>query len=72
MPEPTESEPETAAHAAGVREARLAIIDDLERRIHELEQTAEERFGSFTGLDWFLCIAGSLLLPYLVYLWYWP
>ena len=48
------------------------MISDLERRIHELEQMAEERFGTFTRLDWLVCVAGSLLVPYLLYLSYWP
>ena len=45
---------------------------DIENRIHELEHTAEEQFGEFTRLDWAICIIGSLLLPYLVYVWFWP
>ena len=45
---------------------------DIDERIHELEHTAEEQFGEFTRIDWLLSIAGSLLLPYLLYLWFWP
>jgi len=72
MPESTETEPETAPHAADDSDARLSIIGDLERRIHELEQMAEESFGRFTRLDWFFCVAGSLLAPGVLYLWFWP
>lgn len=66
MPESTESEPETAPGA------KPAIVDDLERRIEELDQLPEERFGRFTALDWFICAAGALLVPVALYLWYWP
>jgi hypothetical protein len=72
MPEPTESEAERVSSAADGPVTQSSIVDDLERRIDELEQMAEDQFGRFTTLDWFLCVAGSLLLPYLVYLWYWP
>ena len=72
MPEPTGSDSETASHAADASTARLPIIDDLERRIHELEQMAEEHFGSFTTLDWVFCVACSLLVPGVIYLWFWP
>ena len=72
MSEPTEGELETASHAADAAKASHSIIGDLEQRIHVLEHMAEEDFGTFTRLDWFLCIAGSLLVPYLLYLWYWP
>lgn len=65
-------ESERAAVAGDDPIARLAIVDDLERRINELEQLPEDRFGRFTKLDWFFCVAGSLLLPYVLYLWYWP
>lgn len=72
MPEPTESKAEPVSSAADGPAARSPIVDDLERRIIELEQMAEDRFGRFTTLDWLICAAGSLLLPYVVYLWYWP
>lgn len=52
--------------------SRTSIVEDLEQRIDELEHLPEERFGTFTTLDWFLGAAGALLLPYILYLWYWP
>lgn len=50
----------------------LSMIAELEHRIHELELLEHHKFGEFTKLDWFFCIAGSFLLPYLCYLWFWP
>ena len=49
-----------------------SVLAELEHRIHELEHIAEEEFGSFTWFDWLLCIGGALLLPYLIYVWFWP
>ena len=72
MPPPTESEAEPVSTAVDGPVARSSIVYDLERRIDELEQMAEDRFGRFTTLDWLVCVAGSLLLPYVFYLWYWP
>ncbi|MDX1499811.1 MAG: hypothetical protein R3176_07940 [Woeseiaceae bacterium] len=66
MPESTETETESSP------ETRPAIVDDLESRIAELEQLPEARFGTFTRLDWLFLLAGALLLPYLLLLWYWP
>lgn len=61
------------AEDAATRESqRPTVLADLEQRIHELEFAEEERFGRFTRFDWVLCVAGSLLLPYLLYLWFWP
>jgi hypothetical protein len=51
---------------------RLTVLAELEDRIHDLENTDEERFGEFTWLDWLICIGGSFLVPYLVYVWFWP
>ena len=47
-------------------------IAELERRIHEMERHAEEAFGEFTALDWWLCILAGLALPILLLLLYWP
>jgi hypothetical protein len=49
-----------------------SVLAELENRIHELEHLGEEHFGAFTPLDWFICTAGSLVLPYACYLWFWP
>jgi hypothetical protein len=72
MPESSERHPAAASHAGDRPESRTAIVDELERRIADLEEMGEERFGGFTRLDWFFCVAGALLVPYAFYLWYWP
>lgn len=69
-PESPDNNP--APSAAGGPGSRTAIVEDLEQRIDELEHLPEERFGTFTTLDWLLSLAGALLLPYLLYLWFWP
>jgi len=48
------------------------MVDDLERRIVELTGADESDFGRFTTLDWILCVSGFVVLPYLLFLWFWP
>jgi hypothetical protein len=48
------------------------LVEDLQRRIEELTLADESTFGPFTTLDWILCVGGFVLLPYLVYLRFWP
>lgn len=72
MSQSSESEPATATHPADASAARQLIVADLEQRIHDLERTPEDRFGRFTRLDWFFCVAGSVMLPVVLYLRFWP
>jgi hypothetical protein len=51
-------------------EARAALIEELERRIEEIEVLDDAAIGSFTGWDWLLCVIGSLVLPALAMWWY--
>jgi hypothetical protein len=60
--------PDADHEAAGNR----LVIEDLERRIIELTGADESDFGHFTTLDWILCVSGFVVLPYLVFLWFWP
>jgi hypothetical protein len=39
---------------------------ELERRIHEMEQHAEEHFGHFGRRDWILCIVLGVAVPVLL------
>ena len=48
------------------------LLRDLERRIDLLGGADEAEFGSFTAWDWILCVAGFVVLPYLLYWWFWP
>lgn len=48
------------------------LVQDLERRIVALSRANESDFGTFTPLDWFLCVGGFVLVPYLLFLWFRP
>lgn len=69
---PSGPEPGPAEHATAVSSHHHSVLAELEHRIHELEHIAEEEFGGFTWFDWLLCIGGAVLLPYLIYVWFWP
>ena len=44
-------------------EARGALVEELERRIEEIEALDDTAIGSFTPWDWLLCVIGALVLP---------
>ena len=48
------------------------LVQELQRRIDALHHNRESEFGEFTRGDWILCLGGFLVLPYLLYLWFWP
>lgn len=52
--------------------SRQALVAELERRIHELEQHAEEHFGAFDRRDWILATALGLVIPVVLLLVFWP
>ena len=51
-------------------EARGALVEELERRIRELESLDDAAIGSFTGWDWLVCVIGSLVLPAIALWWF--
>ncbi len=51
-------------------EARGALVEELERRIEELEGLDDTAIGSFTGWDWLVCVIGSLVLPAIALWWF--
>ena len=55
---------------ADAEHARL--VQELQRRIDTLQQANESDFGEFTGTDWLLCAGGFVILPYLLFIWFWP
>jgi len=59
-----------AAEAAAT--GRRELVADLERRIGDLSVAAESHFGTFTRRDWVICVVGFVLLPYLMFLCFWP
>jgi hypothetical protein len=59
MPDQPQTDPFTGAEQAD----RERLVEDLERRIEELETLDHLDVGSFTALDWFFCITGSVVIP---------
>ncbi len=51
-------------------EARGGLLEELERRIDEIEGLDDAAIGSFTGWDWLICVIGSLVLPAIALWWF--
>jgi len=60
---PTHSAPSVEPAAEKLR------VENLERRIEELEAIDSASLGPFTTWDWIACLLGSLVIP-LVALWW--
>jgi hypothetical protein len=43
-----------------------ALVDELERRIHELAGHGEDDLGEFTPMDWVILVLGALVVPILL------
>ena len=56
-------QPRTDLHTSVEQANRERLVADLERRIDELEALDDSDVGSFTTLDWFFCITGSVVIP---------
>jgi hypothetical protein len=56
-------QPQTDLHTSEERADRERLVEDLERRIEEIEALDDSDIGGFTALDWFFCIAGSVVIP---------
>ena len=50
--------------------ARGGLLEELERRIEEVEGLDDAAIGSFTGWDWLVCVIGSLVLPAIAIWWF--
>jgi hypothetical protein len=50
--------------------SREELIEELERRIDELESLDDDSPGRFTTLDWVICVVGAVALPLLALLWF--
>jgi hypothetical protein len=50
--------------------ARERLVEDLERRIEALEALDDSDLGGFTALDWFFCVAGSVVIPAIALWWF--
>jgi hypothetical protein len=62
-------QPRTDLHASAEQADRERLVEDLERRIEELEALDDSDVGSFTSLDWFFCIGGSVVIPVIALWW---
>ncbi len=63
-------QPQTDLHASAEQADHERLVEDLERRIEELEALDDSEIGSFTTLDWFFCIAGSVVIPAIALWWF--
>ncbi len=63
-------QPRTDLHASAEQADRGRLVEDLERRIEELEALDDSDVGSFTSLDWFFCIGGSVVIPVIALWWF--
>ena len=46
------------------------LVEELERRIEELEALDDATIGHFTGWDWLVCVIGSLVMPAIAMWWF--
>jgi hypothetical protein len=62
----------TDLHTSADRADGDRLVEDLERRIEVLEALDNSDVGNFTTLDWFFCIAGSVVIPVIALWWFAP
>ena len=60
----------TDAHVGRDQADCELLVEDLERRIEELEGLDDSDIGGFTALDWFFCITGSVVIPVIALWWF--
>jgi hypothetical protein len=53
----------TDLHTSAEQASHERLVADLERRLEALEALDDSDVGSFTSLDWFFCITGSIVIP---------
>ena len=63
-------QPNTELHTSAKRAASERSVEDLERRIDELEALGDSEIGVFTAVDWFFCITGSIVIPVIALWWF--
>ena len=62
--------PPTDSTASIDRTAQELRVEDLERRIEELEAIDSASLGSFTTWDWIACLLGGLVIPVVALWWF--
>jgi len=63
-------QPRTDSQASAEQADRAMLVEDLERRIAVLEALDDSDLGSFTALDWFFCVVGSIVIPAIALWWF--
>ncbi len=63
-------QPRTDLHTSAEQAGRERLVEDLERRLEQLQALDDADIGSFTALDWFFCIAGSIVIPVIALWWF--
>jgi hypothetical protein len=64
------NQPRTDPHTSAEQAGRERLVEDLERRLEELQTLDDSDIGRFTALDWFFCITGSVVLPAIALWWF--
>ena len=49
---------------------RDLLVEELERRIQEIEAADDDSVGHFSGWDWLLCVLGGLVGPAFAMWWF--
>lgn len=63
----TEAPPGSATRdGSGAVSRADALVDELERRIRELQERNERDFGEFSRIDWLILVFGALIVPILL------
>ena len=62
--------PPTDPTASLDQTAQELRVEDLERRIEELEAIDSASLGAFTTWDWIACVLGCLVIPIVVLWWF--
>jgi hypothetical protein len=60
--------------SAAVREqaSRAQLVEELERRIVEVDALDDSEIGSFNRWDWVICVVGAVIIPALAMWWFAP
>jgi hypothetical protein len=45
-------------------------VEDLERRIEEIESIDSAQLGNFTNWDWIICVLGAVIVPVAALWWF--
>jgi hypothetical protein len=65
-------QPRTDHHTRAEQADRERLVADLAHRIGEIETLGDADLGSFTRLDWFFCVTGSVVIPAIALWWFAP